>query len=110
MIKDGVALVRFFAWLDRNLGKEEKTEQSLAEKLLFFRESLPGYVSLSSETISAFGPNAALPHYQPDKSGGAPIKGNGFLLIDSEAQFPEGTTDITPTELIGEATDLMKED
>ena len=72
MIKDGVALVRFFAWLDRNLGKEEMTEQSLADKLLFFRKSLPGYISLSFETISAFGSNAALPHYQPDKSGGAP--------------------------------------
>ena len=46
MIKDGVALVRFFAWLDRNLGKEEMTEQSLADKLLFFRKSLPGYISL----------------------------------------------------------------
>jgi Xaa-Pro aminopeptidase len=110
MIKDGVALVRFFAWLDRNLGKEEMTEQSLADKLLFFRKSLPGYISLSFETISAFGSNAALPHYQPDKSGGAQIKGNGFLLIDSGAQFPEGTTDITRTKLIGKATDLMKED
>ena len=110
MLKDGVALVRFFAWLDRNLGKEEMTEQSLADKLLYFRKSLPGYISLSFETISAFGSNAALPHYQPDKSGGAPIKDNGFLLIDSGAQFPEGTTDITRTKLIGEATDLMKED
>lgn len=110
MLKDGVALVRFFAWLDRNLGKEEMTEQSLADKLLSFRKSLPGYISLSFETISAFGPNAALPHYQPEKSGGAQIRGNGFLLIDSGAQFPEGTTDITRTKLIGEATDLMKED
>lgn len=110
MLKDGVALVQFFAWLDRNLGKEEMTEQSLAEKLLSYRQSLPGYISLSFETISAFGPNAALPHYQPDKTGGALIRGNGFLLIDSGAQFPEGTTDITRTKLIGEATDLMKED
>lgn len=110
MLKDGIALVQFFAWLDRNLGKEEMTEQSVAEKLLAYRKSLPGYVSLSFETISAFGPNAALPHYQPDKSGGALIKGSGFLLIDSGAQFPEGTTDITRTKLIGEATDLMKED
>ena len=110
MLKDGVALVRFFAWLDRNLGKEEMTEQSLADKLLYFRKSLPGYISLSFETISAFGPNAALPHYQPEKTGGAQIRGNGFLLIDSGAQFPEGTTDITRTKLIGEATDLMKED
>ena len=83
MIKDGVALVRFFAWLDRNLGKEEMTEQSLADKLLFFRKSLPGYISLSFETISAFGSNAALPHYQPDKSGGAPIK--DCLLYTSDA-------------------------
>lgn len=110
MLKDGIALVQFFAWLDRNLGKEEMTEQSVAKKLLAYRKSLPGYISLSFETISAFGPNAALPHYQPDKSGGAPIKGTGFLLIDSGAQFPEGTTDITRTKLIGEATDLMKED
>jgi Xaa-Pro aminopeptidase len=110
MLKDGIALVQFFAWLDRNLGKKEMTEQSLADKLLSFRQSLPGYISLSFETISAFGPNAALPHYQPEKTGGAKIEGNGFLLIDSGAQFPEGTTDITRTKLIGRATELMKED
>lgn len=109
MLKDGVALVRFYAWLDNNIGKIEMTEGFLAQKLLSFREQDKDFVSLSFETISAFGPNAALPHYQPVKSG-AKIEGNGFLLIDSGAQYPQGTTDITRTKLIGKATDEMRED
>lgn len=110
MVKDAVALVKFYAWLDENLGKVKMTEGSVAEKLLSFRKELPGFVSLSFETISAFGANAALPHYQNPREGGAEISGSGFLLIDSGAQFPEGTTDITRTKLIGEASELMKED
>lgn len=110
MVKDGVALVKFYAWLDENLGKVKMTEGSVAEKLLSFRKELAGFVSLSFETISAFGANAALPHYQNPPEGGAEISGSGFLLIDSGAQFPEGTTDITRTKLIGEASKLMKED
>lgn len=110
MLKDAVALVKFYAWLDERLGKEKMTEGSVAKKLFEFRKALPGFVSLSFETISAFGANAALPHYQNSEEGGSEISGSGFLLIDSGAQFPEGTTDITRTKLIGQANALMKED
>lgn len=108
MIKDGVALVRFYAWLDDHI-HEGLTEADAAEKLNEFRSELEGFVSLSFETISAFGPNAALPHYQPEGRG-AKIEGSGFLLIDSGAQFAEGTTDITRTILVGEAGEQMKAD
>lgn len=111
MKKDGVALVKFYCWLEEHIGKEPLTEISIARKLLEFRSKLPGFVSPSFETICAFGPHAALPHYQPKEGDPDTVIGsNGFLLIDSGAQFPEGTTDITRTTLLGKATDQMKQD
>lgn len=110
MLKDGVALAKFFCWLDKNKNSGELTELSCAEKLLKFRKEQDDFICQSFKTISAFGPNAALPHYQPSPEHPVKISGSGFLLLDSGAQFPEGTTDITRTILIGEATEQMKED
>ncbi len=110
MVKDGVALAKFFCWLDKNKESGQLTEKSCSAKLLEFRKEQNGFISPSFETICAFGPNAALPHYQPDPKNPTRIEGNGFLLIDSGAQFPEGTTDITRTVLVGEATEQMKAD
>ena len=106
MVKDGVALVRFYSWLEHHLS-DGLTEGQIADKLLEFRQKLPGFVSLSFNTISAFGPNAALPHYSATDSGGSVVKGNGFLLIDSGAQFPQGTTDITRTIPVGKISEEM---
>ncbi|MCD8338806.1 MAG: aminopeptidase P family N-terminal domain-containing protein, partial [Burkholderiales bacterium] len=110
MEKDGVALVKFFKWLEENVGSGTLTELSCAEKLLEFRKQEEGFISPSFETICAFGPNAALPHYKATEDSYSEIKGDGFLLIDSGAQFPEGTTDITRTMLIGAGTEAMKKD
>lgn len=110
MKKDGIALCKFFCWLDENKNSGQLTEKSVADKLLEFRKQQPGFLYPSFATISAFGANAALPHYQPDEENPVKIQGNGFLLIDSGAQFPEGTTDITRTVLVGEASEQMKED
>ena len=110
MLKDGVALAKFFCWLDKNKGSGELTEESCAEKLLEFRKEQTGFLCSSFKTICAFGPNAALPHYQLDHDKPVKIQGSGFLLIDSGAQYPEGTTDITRTVPIGEASEQMKAD
>ncbi len=110
MEKDGAALVRFYRWLDENVGSGQLTELSCAEKLLEFRQAQPDFIGLSFETICAFGPNAALPHYQAKEDSFSKIKGDGFLLIDSGAQFPQGTTDITRTVLVGNASEQMKSD
>ncbi len=110
MKKDGVALVKFFKWLDENVESGKLDEVTCAEKLLQFRQEQAGFVSESFNTICAFGPNAALPHYRPLKGSSRQIKGNNFLLIDSGAQYLEGTTDITRTVLVGQATKQMKSD
>lgn len=111
MKKDGVALVKFYSWLEKHIGREKLTEPAIAQKLLEFRKQQPGFVSPSFETICAFGPHAALPHYMAREETPETIIGNdGFLLIDSGAQFPEGTTDITRTILVGKASQLMKQD
>lgn len=110
MLKDGVALAKFFCWLDKNKDSGELTEESCAEKLLEFRKEQTGFLCSSFKTICAFGPNAALPHYQPNHDKPVKIQGSGFLLIDSGAQYPEGTTDITRTVPIGDPSEQMKAD
>jgi Xaa-Pro aminopeptidase len=111
MKKDGTALIRFYAWLEKALRNGTPlTETEAAAKLGEFRAALPGFVDLSFETICAFGPNAALPHYQAHPGRDAALVGASFLLIDSGAQFQEGTTDITRTTAVGEPTEEMKED
>ncbi len=110
MEKDGVALVKFFKWLEENVESGKLDEVTCAEKLLQLRKEQTGFVSESFDTICAFGPNAALPHYRPLKESARQIEGSNFLLIDSGAQYPEGTTDITRTALVGQATEQMKSD
>ena len=110
MLQDGVALVRFFAWLDQEKNSGELTEVSVAEKLFEYRSALPRFTDISFETIVAFGPNGALPHYRATEKNSSPILENNFLLIDSGAQFPEGTTDITRTIPVGSITYEMKQD
>ncbi len=100
-LKDGIAMVKFLTWLDKVKDTGMETEISVSEKLLEYRREQPGFMDVSFETIAAFGPNAAQPHYQATESQFSAITGDGFLLIDSGAQFPEGTTDITRTIAVG---------
>ncbi len=110
MLQDGVALVRFLAWLDQEKNSGKLTEVSVAKKLFEYRSALPHFTDISFETIVAFGPNGALPHYRATEKNSSPIQENNFLLIDSGAQFPEGTTDITRTIPVGSVTYEMKRD
>lgn len=111
MIKDGVALAKFYCWLENAIKKGYPLDEiSIADKLLKLREEQKDFVFPSFSTICAFGKNAALPHYSATLSHFSQIGQNNFLLIDSGAQYKQGTTDITRTTLIGEATEQMKKD
>ncbi len=104
-IKDGVAMAKFLYWLENNIGKTEITELSAAEKLQSFRKEQEKYLGDSFHTISAYGQNAALPHYSASEDSNATLQPRGFYLVDSGGQYLEGTTDITRTIPLGELTE-----
>lgn len=126
MLKDGIALVRFYRWLKegiaelrkdgitegRNCGITElridgevQTELSVDAKLTSLRAEQPLYRGLSFDTISAYGPHGAIVHYEPLPETDASLQPRGFLLLDSGAQYQDGTTDITRTIPLGPLTD-----
>lgn len=107
-LKDGVALVKFFNWIETNVEKMEITEISASNKLLDFRKAGKFYVEESFKTISAYGQNAALPHYTPSDLRPIKLEGKGLYLVDSGGQYFDGTTDITRTVALGELTEDEK--
>ena len=108
--KDGVALSKFYYWLENRLSQQPITELEAAEQLTWFRSQDKEYVSDSFGCISAYGPNAALPHYSATPEQQSEIHPKGLYLVDSGAQYMHGTTDITRTMPLGELTELEKED
>ena len=108
-IKDAKAMCRFIYWLKQNVGKEEITEYSAAEKSYELRAQDPDFLDLSFGTICAYGPNAAMCHYAPTEDACANVEPKGFFLIDSGGQYWQGTTDITRTIAVGELTQEQKE-
>ena len=95
MIKDGVALVKFFMWLEKTVPTEEVTEVLVAEKLLEFRSQQDLFVGESFSTIAGYGSNGAVIHYHAMPDTCLQVKPEGLLLIDSGGQYKDGTTDIT---------------
>lgn len=111
MTKDGVALCHFFHWLDNALAdKESINELTIDEKISSFRAQQTGFIGLSFSTIAGFNANGALPHYRATEESFSEISGDGLLLIDSGAQYDEGTTDITRVVPIGTASVEQKRD
>lgn len=110
MVKDGVALTKFFYWLESSVGSEGVTEVSAAERLLLFRMEQEGFCGPSFETISAWNANAALPHYSPSRENETVITGNGIYLLDSGGQYHGGTTDVTRCTVFGEPSQRQKID
>lgn len=108
-VKDGVAMTKFFYWLENNLGNH-LTETAASDQLTRFRSENEGYVENSFENISAYGENAALPHYSAIPGQDAELQPRGLYLVDSGGQYTHGTTDITRTIALGELTQLEKED
>ena len=109
-LKDSAALCRFLYNISKRESFAGVTEYDLAMELNDMRSTIPGFSNPSFETISAFGPNAAIVHYEPKKETAAEVKKEGFLLLDSGGQYEDGTTDVTRTVRLGEITQQMKED
>lgn len=110
MRKDGVALVKFLMWLEKAVPKGEATELKVADALVEFRSQQDLYIGTSFNTIAGYGPNGAIVHYSATPESSLDVKPEGFLLVDSGAQFFDGTTDITRTIAVGPLTQQMKED
>ena len=109
-LEDGLAVEKFLYWLETSLEQGPVPEWDAAEKLRSFRAEIPGYQGDSFETISAWGPGAALPHYITPSDGSTMIHPHGLYLCDSGGQYLFGTTDITRTVPVGPVTELEKED
>ena len=104
MVKDGVALTRFFKWLEDRIGKETITEVSLAERLRQFRAEQEGFVGESFDTIAGYRAHGALPHYKATPASDSKLQSEGLLLVDSGGQYRTGTTDITRVVSLGNST------
>ncbi|MCD7914997.1 MAG: aminopeptidase P family protein [Tannerellaceae bacterium] len=111
MVKDGVALTRFYIWLEKQMAQGEKvTEISATQKLSSFRAGQPLYISDSFQTICGYAGHGAIVHYSATPETDATLQPEGLLLIDSGGQYLDGTTDITRTIALGTPTDAMKKD
>ena len=109
--QDGVAMELFLYWLERMIDTDKViTERTAATKLGALRAACPDYLGDSFETISAYGPGAALPHYITPVKNAPELEAHGLYLCDSGGQFSCGTTDITRTIPLGPCTPLERED
>ena len=107
-LEDGLAMEKFLYWLEGQVGNVDEWEAAC--KLQSLRAQIPGYRGDSFETISAYGPGAALPHYVTPRTGAPVLEPRGLYLVDSGGQYLFGTTDITRTIPLGPCTALEKED
>jgi Xaa-Pro aminopeptidase len=108
-LRDGAAMVRFLAWFDRTAPAGGLDEIAAADALARFRGETGLLRDLSFDTISAAGPNAALPHYHAGPGSNRPIGLDEIYLIDSGGQYEDGTTDITRTVIVGTPTAEMRD-
>ena len=111
MLKDGIALVEFLNWLQSYIGKPEissLTECSINQKLTALRSEQPLYRDISFDTIAGYQEHGAIVHYEATPETDVPLRPEGLLLLDSGAQYLDGTTDITRTIALGPLTDEMK--
>jgi len=108
LVRDGVAMVRFFHWLEEALTAMRVTEISAAVKLEEFRRMGERYIGPSFEPIVGYGAHGAIVHYSATIESDVEIERKGLLLVDSGGQYLDGTTDITRTIALGEPTASMK--
>ena len=108
MIRDGVALVRFLRWLKPAVEAGGQTEMSVDQKLTALRAEQPLYQGLSFDTIAGYQAHGAIVHYEATPETDVPLKPEGLLLLDSGAQYMDGTTDITRTIALGPVTDEQR--
>ena len=110
MVKDGVALVKFFKWLEENILSSEISEISAAEKLFECRQQQENFVSESFDTICGYAGHGAIVHYHAEPETDVVLKPDSLLLVDSGGQYLDGTTDITRTIALGIPTQQQKID
>ena len=110
MLKDGIAMVKFLKWLDEACGQNghQETEISIDRKLTGLRAEQPLYRAISFDTLAGYGVHAAIVHYEATPETDIPLEPHGLLLLDSGAQYLDGTTDITRTIALGPLTDEEK--
>jgi len=108
-IRDGQALTRFLAWLAREAPKGKLTEIDAVEKLESFRRATGALKDVSFDSISGAGPHGAIVHYRVTRKTNRPVQRGQLFLIDSGAQFEDGTTDVTRTVAVGDATPEMRD-
>jgi len=107
-LRDGAAYARFLAWFETAAAAGDLDEITVAETLERFRAETGELKEISFDTISAAGPNAAIPHYRVDRASNRQIPPDSLYLIDSGAQYADGTTDITRTMAVGDVAAEMK--
>jgi Xaa-Pro aminopeptidase len=107
--RDAVALTRFLAWIDREAPKGSLTEIDAVEALETFRRDTGALKDVSFPTIAGTGPNGAIVHYRVTRKSNRRISPGDLLLIDSGAQYQDGTTDVTRTIPIGQPTAEMRD-
>lgn len=106
--RDGIAVCRFLAWLDREAPSGALDEITVAKQLEQFRRDTGVLKEISFDTISGAGPNGAIVHYRVTEKSNRKLKKNTLYLVDSGAQYLDGTTDITRTIAIGMPTKEMQ--
>lgn len=110
MLRDGVAMVKFLKWLEEAVPQGNETEMSIDRKLYECRAEQPLFRGISFDTIAGYKEHAAIVHYEATPETDKPLAPEGLLLLDSGAQYADGTTDITRTIALGETTDDERRD
>lgn len=110
MVKDGVALVKLFRWLEQTIRERPVSEVEASDMLAGFRSGQAHYFGESFSAIVGYRGNGAIIHYRPEEGTCADIRAEGILLLDSGGQYLDGTTDITRTVALSEPTATQKRD
>lgn len=108
MERDGVAMVRFLKWLEQAVPAGGETELSVSRKLEDLRREQALFRDISFDTIAGYEAHGAIVHYEPTPESDVALRPEGLLLLDSGAQYQDGTTDITRTIQLGPVTDLQR--
>lgn len=108
MLRDGVAMVKFLRWLKPAVENGGQTEMSIDKKLTSLRAEQPLFRGISFDTIAGYEEHGAIVHYEATPQTDIELKPQGLILIDSGAQYQDGTTDITRTIALGPVTDMQR--
>ena len=108
MVRDGIAMVKFLRWLKPAVKAGKETEISLEKKLTSLRAEQDLFRGISFDTIVGYEEHGAIVHYEATPQTDIPVKPHGFVLIDSGAQYQDGTTDITRTIALGDITEEQR--